>query len=555
MAHYSLRGTERPRAPRMQIWISWIWALLPLAFALPAPVTFGWASYRLRSRALAAEAVAYLAACVAWVTLANQADQSLSDTGSVLAVITAAIACGHSIVIRRRVFEPASAAPMAAEPVPTPAASVAPTWTPTFPAQQAERDPNNPATWIAAVACTGSDRHQLSVPLQQTVWAGASGAAVIGLDVHFHVYGRGLGAGIGLLLLPIVSALFNRWVDGPVLYYRTWGRLHQLRLDQVTAVDAGGTRGTTTSIALAVPGLASPVRLSLRSRGYVMPRAARDHLRGWLSSPAVQWSPQARFLFDAHASPTTQRSRQRHRVLAVALGVVLPIVVVAAGVVLVLVRSHERDIAGASGYHRFGGPHGKFLAVGRPWGHPCQPVRLSVESHVPDWIYQQVLDVVDEARRDGINVTLETRDFQWAPSSVYYPPGGSATTVPRVAVFADGGDPPPLDNGMPRHLSLGWDATLDPDGHHEDVTYAQGTLWLQTIDGQAEAARRSVRYLIALTQGIISTSRTDSGIGSDLSVDEFTPADVAAMQVMSGCNGAATAVVSQTPAQPASPTP
>ena len=67
---------------------------------------------------------------------------------------------------------------------------------------------------------------------------------------------------------------------------------------------------------------------------------------------------------------------------------------VTVGAVAAFERSAARHIPGADGYRRFGGPHGKLIAVGRPWGHACQPVRFSVEEHVPDWVYTQIAAVV-----------------------------------------------------------------------------------------------------------------------------------------------------------------
>jgi hypothetical protein len=90
-------------------------------------------------------------------------------------------------------------------------------------------------------------------------------------------------------------------------------------------------------------------------------------------------------------------------------------------------------------------------------------------------------------------------------------------------------------NGQPEHINLGWDTRLDPNGHNEDLTLAQADLWMQTLDGKPEQMRRSIRQLIAMTQGIIRTSRTDSAIADGSSFGHFTPADVAAMQRMSGC--------------------
>jgi hypothetical protein len=168
---------------------------------------------------------------------------------------------------------------------------------------------------------------------------------------------------------------------------------------------------------------------------------------------------------------------------------------------------------------------------------------LTVEAHVPDWIFDQVLAVSREARRDGINLALESRQFLWVASSVYYPPGTSEQPVPRVGVFAHPETPPTKPDGNPESIRLGWDATRDPDGDHDDLTYVQGKVWLQAVDGDPVVARRAIRYLIALTQGIDHTTRTDSGITTGTRIDRFTGPDVAAMTLMSGCDATATQFV------------
>jgi hypothetical protein len=515
-----------------------VWALLPLLFVLPAAPCFAWAAWKLRTRALAWEACGYLAVCVGWIALANQHGW-ISDAGVWLAVVVAVFACARAFALR-----PALLGEQQAPPLTAPPASATANWTPTFPAQRLPpRDPNNPATWVAAVACTGQDRHSLSVPVSRLVGYGGIGAALVAVDVYLHVYGRGLGTGIGMMLVPVLAALFARWVDGPVLYYRMWGVARRLRLDTVTAVTADKPRAGAAAVLLSAPGLAKPLRISLRSRGYVMAPDARDHLRGWLGGPQVAWSPAAVALFDEHTTARTAPSRRRHRVLATVLTVVLPLGLAGAGAWLAYRRNVALTIPGAPGYNTMTGPHGKPLAVGRPWGHACQPVRFAVEEHVPDSVYTQIATVVAEARRDGLNVALETRDFRWTPSSVYYPAGLGPATVPRVAIFAHSEKPPQRSDGKPENIRLGWDATVDPDGRHEDLTSIDGDFWMQTLQGHPQAVRRSMRQLVAMTEGIGRATRDDSGIARDSSLDRFSPADVAAMRLMSGCGDAAAAVV------------
>ena len=141
------------------------------------------------------------------------------------------------------------------------------------------------------------------------------------------------------------------------------------------------------------------------------------------------------------------------------------------------------------------------------------------------------------ARQDGIDVTIKNRTFMWKPASLYYAPGQSPDTTMRVPIFVDDGTPPRRHDGRPQHITLGWDARLDDGGRHEAVISMQGILYTQST-GNDRTTRRSVRQLIALTQGIIDADRSDSAIALDTSIDRFSAADIAAMKRMSGCGNA-----------------
>jgi hypothetical protein len=395
-------------------------------------------------------------------------------------------------------------------------------------------DPDEPAAWIRPVACDGHDRHSLTIPWQRAAGSGVAGGVLIAVDAHWHVHGRSLGVAIGLLLIPVLTLLFARWVDGPILCYRTWGRLRRLDLNSVTAVGVGKQTAGSSSVTLAAAGLRKPLRVALRDRRYVMPPPAREHLRRWLSTPRVHWDPDAVALFDGGVA----RGTSRRSMLGAALLVVGLVCVVAIGLWPALERSPDPTIAGAPGYSTYSGPHGKVLAVGRPWGVACQPVRFTVEAHAPDWIYGQAAAVVAEARQDGIDVTIETRSFMWKPASLYYALGQTPDTTVRVPIFVKDGTPPRRHDGRPEHIGLGWDARLNDGARHEALTDMQGTLYTQSIGNDPLAARRSVRQLIAMTQGIIDAHRSDSAIALDPSIDRFSAADIAAMKLMSGCGNA-----------------
>jgi len=183
--------------------------------------------------------------------------------------------------------------------------------------------------------------------------------------------------------------------------------------------------------------------------------------------------------------------------------------------------------------------------VGRPWGRACQPIRFTVEEHVTDDVYAQVVTVVNEARTDGLDVTMEDRTFMWKPDSLYYAAGMTSADTQRVGIFANTGSAI-LSDGQPLHVQRGWDASPDPDGRHEDMTTAQGVLQMETLAGDDAGQRRAVREIVALTEGVAGSTRSDTGLGSASTRDSFSPSDIAAMKKMSGCGNAPAAIVEHT---------
>ena len=197
--------------------------------------------------------------------------------------------------------------------------------------------------------------------------------------------------------------------------------------------------------------------------------------------------------------------------------------------------THRPRIAGAPGYSTYRGPHGYPLAEGRPWGNPCQPLRFSVASDISTADYDQIVAVVESARSDGIDVTIENRNFMWYPSQLY-PPGQNNTTVERIGIFASSAAPPRLSDGHLERIGFGWDAAMSRDGHHEHLTDLQATLYLTQLEGHPDRLRIAIRQFIAFTQGVGGSTARDSGISRGTSVDKFRSADLRAMELMSGCD-------------------
>lgn len=220
-----------------------------------------------------------------------------------------------------------------------------------------------------------------------------------------------------------------------------------------------------------------------------------------------------------------------------ALGAVVGAAVLVTVLVMIgrLVVTDHRGIAGAPGYTTYGGPHGYPLAEGQPWGTVCQPLRFSVSSDVPAADYEQIVAVVRAARADGVDVTIENRSFMWFPGALY-PPGQTNATVKRIAIFASSGRPPRLSNGQLERIDFGWDAAMSADGHHEHLTDLQATLYLNQLEGHPARLRIAIRQLIAFSQGVGGSSVAGSGISRGTTVDSFSPSDLHAMSLMSGCD-------------------
>ena len=191
------------------------------------------------------------------------------------------------------------------------------------------------------------------------------------------------------------------------------------------------------------------------------------------------------------------------------------------------------SIPSAPGYFAVDGQQGHPVGVGRPWGESCKPIRFAVERTVPNWIYTQIAAVAAEARKQGIDVTVESRSFKWEHGSLYYRSGQSAATAAQVDIVATATPPPKTKDKLP--MDLTWNSKLDGDKHNDDLTSVTAAFSLPVLDNQTATVRRSVRQLIAWTQGISETTDPVSGITLRSFTDRFTPTDVAAMLAMSGC--------------------
>jgi hypothetical protein len=208
-----------------------------------------------------------------------------------------------------------------------------------------------------------------------------------------------------------------------------------------------------------------------------------------------------------------------------------------------------RDLAGLTvpgqpGYVAVAGQQGQAVPFGRPWGVACQPIRFAVDRSVPGWAYTQIAAVVAQARRQRIDVTLESRGGKWKHSALYYRSGQSAATSKQVTIVASTATPSTTKNQPAMQLTT--DSKLDGDKHNDDLTSVRGTFRLQVVNGSATTVRRSIRQLIAWTQGIAETTDPVSGITQRSFTDGFTAGDLSAMLAMSGCVGSTTGTTTVT---------
>lgn len=192
-------------------------------------------------------------------------------------------------------------------------------------------------------------------------------------------------------------------------------------------------------------------------------------------------------------------------------------------------------IPGSPGYYTFTGPRGDPGPIGRPWGQACKPVVFAVRRSVPNWMYNQIWTVVGQARRQGIDVAVESRDFTWPYSALYYRDGESAKDTAIVPIVASSRTPPNVAGyKRPADSQLGWNTRLDRDGRNEDFIDVQDTLWTK-VDRNLTTLHRAIRQLIAMTQGVDESSDPSSAIAGWSQAPFFTPEDVATMLRTSGC--------------------
>jgi hypothetical protein len=274
----------------------------------------------------------------------------------------------------------------------------------------------------------------------------------------------------------------------------------------VPAATAGGGTGATT-LYVTASSHPLPVRASTEVN-------VRGHPKVYLTATMSHWGEHV-----AVSAPTGQVAAAQLQTLAQQLGALA--------------------ITGAPGYFTFTGTHGFPAPIGRPWGQACKPVVFDFAAGVPRSVYDQAASVIRAARKHGIDVTAEDRPRAWVHGALYYRDGQSYKNAATVDVTTSSATPPKLADGKLEHIDLGWGMKVDADESNEDLTQVRGKLWMQTLTGHPELLRRSIRQLIAWTQGISRTTDAVSGISNTTTTDRFTADDIAAMLTMSGCTRSA----------------
>jgi hypothetical protein len=61
-------------------------------------------------------------------------------------------------------------------------------------------------------------------------------------------------------------------------------------------------------------------------------------------------------------------------------------------------------------------------------------------------------------------------------------------------------------------------------------------LYLQEVQNDPQKIRLATRPLIAFAEGVGSTTAPGSAIASGPTVDQYSPGDIEAMEIMSGCD-------------------
>ena len=180
-------------------------------------------------------------------------------------------------------------------------------------------------------------------------------------------------------------------------------------------------------------------------------------------------------------------------------------------------RLAEMTIPKAPGYLAFLGPGERPPVAGRPWGRACQAVRFVLSRSLPAETATRVAAVIAAARAQGLAVSTSAH-----PGAVLVPV--SASKAPQRA-----GTPPVAVSHSTRML---------PGGRNVALVSLGATLYTRALTADPSRLALAIRRLIALSQGIGSSTLAGSGLSAH-GADRFTAADITAMLYTSGCSAVA----------------
>jgi hypothetical protein len=189
--------------------------------------------------------------------------------------------------------------------------------------------------------------------------------------------------------------------------------------------------------------------------------------------------------------------------------------VAATGLAALARRLAEMTIPRAPGYLAFLGPGGRPPLIGHPWGRACQAVRFLLSGSLPAAIAARVAKLVAAARAQGLAVST-------GPA-----PGAVRVTITAASAAAHG--------AAGQVIAVRRSTRTLPGGHNVALTGLSATLFTAALATHPSRLPLAIRRLIALSQGIGSSTLPGSGLSAH-GADGFTAADVAAMLYTSGCS-------------------
>jgi hypothetical protein len=227
--------------------------------------------------------------------------------------------------------------------------------------------------------------------------------------------------------------------------------------------------------------------------------------------------------------PASDRGSYRAVVAAIAVGTVL-----GAGVIpmITMVAVGSGNVS-VNGYQTFAGG-GRSLAPGRPWGHECVPVVIRLAAGVPGSVRSQAESVVAQARAGGANLALANEEGGVDLTALRLPAKGDVITVP-ISARPKGAT---KSDGQPQRYQATWHTKRDADGRHDVLTSLKADLYTEPLAGDPVLIRKVLRAIVARTAGVDVVATTPgTGLAAQLeqSADQFSPADLQAIRVLSGC--------------------